>query len=48
MVLKNMRVAVTGAFGTLGTAVVGRVLAEGGLVAAIETVKGAISAIRMA
>lgn len=36
MVLKNRRVAVTGAFGTLGTAVVGRVLAEGGLVAAID------------
>src|SRR6478736_2990303 len=36
MVLNKKRVAITGAFGTLGTAVVGRVLAEGALVAAID------------
>jgi len=36
MVLKNKRVAITGAFGTLGTAVVGRALAEGALVAALD------------
>jgi NAD(P)-dependent dehydrogenase (short-subunit alcohol dehydrogenase family) len=36
MVLKDRRVAITGAFGTLGTAVVGRVLAEGALVAALD------------
>ena len=36
MVLKDKRVAITGAFGTLGTAVVGRVLAEGALVAALD------------
>ncbi len=36
MALNNKRVAITGAFGTLGTAVVGRVLAEGGRVAALD------------
>ena len=36
MVLKDRRVAVTGAFGTLGTAVVKCMLAEGALVAAID------------
>jgi len=36
MVLNKTRVAITGAFGTLGTAVVRRVLAEGALVAAID------------
>ena len=36
MTLKNKRVAITGAFGTLGTAVVQRVLAEGALVAALD------------
>jgi NAD(P)-dependent dehydrogenase (short-subunit alcohol dehydrogenase family) len=37
MVLKDKRgLAITGAFGTLGTAVVGRVLAEGAVVAALD------------
>jgi NAD(P)-dependent dehydrogenase (short-subunit alcohol dehydrogenase family) len=36
MVLNNKRVAITGAFGALGTAVVGRALAEGARVAALD------------
>lgn len=36
MILDNKRIAITGAFGTLGTAVVGRVLAEGARVAALD------------
>jgi NAD(P)-dependent dehydrogenase (short-subunit alcohol dehydrogenase family) len=36
MVLKDRCVAITGAFGTLGTAVVGRALAEGARVAALD------------
>ena len=36
MILKARRIAITGAFGTLGTAVVQRALAEGGRVAALD------------
>jgi NAD(P)-dependent dehydrogenase (short-subunit alcohol dehydrogenase family) len=36
MILNDKRIAITGAFGTLGTAVVGRVLAEGARVAALD------------
>jgi NAD(P)-dependent dehydrogenase (short-subunit alcohol dehydrogenase family) len=36
MILKDRRIAITGAFGTLGTAVVRRVLAEGARVAALD------------
>src|SRR6202023_572335 len=36
MILDNKRIAITGAFGTLGTAVVGRMLAEGVRVAAVD------------
>jgi NAD(P)-dependent dehydrogenase (short-subunit alcohol dehydrogenase family) len=36
MILKDRRVAITGAFGTLGTAVVGRVLGNGARVAALD------------
>jgi NAD(P)-dependent dehydrogenase (short-subunit alcohol dehydrogenase family) len=36
MLLNNKRIAITGAFGTLGTAVVGRMLAEGARVAAVD------------
>ena len=40
MMLSGKRVAITGAFGALGTAVVARVLAEGGRVAALDHAPG--------
>src|SRR5947209_3629849 len=40
MILSGKRVAITGAFGALGTAVVARVLAEGGRVAALDHAPG--------
>ena len=40
MILKDQRIAITGAFGALGTGVVRRVLAEGGRVAALDHAPG--------
>jgi len=40
MILSGKRVAITGAFGALGTAVVARVLAEGGRVTALDHAPG--------
>ena len=44
MILSGKRVAITGAFGALGTAVVARVRAEGGRVAALDHAPGPRSA----